>query len=183
MITKAVQIQLQHLKAPKWRPSSLLAEVAKNRPKSAMGGTWVGERGGGVSPQLILITWPQAVRKMRGVGGGRGERRGDMGQITAHSNPHSSFSLSFFPLCVRRGFDEKILHLAVQYRYNIFATSVTVTNSRYNLLCLCNGNEVTPDNLWSTCKDAQLCLSHGIMQIHCFHWVRILKGIPFLTGP
>jgi hypothetical protein len=38
-----------------------------------------------------------------------------MGQITAHSNPHSSFSLSFFPLCVRRGFDEKILHLAVQH--------------------------------------------------------------------
>ena len=45
----------------------------------------------------------------------RGERRGGMGQITAHSNPHSSFSLSFFPLCVRRGFDEKILHLAVQH--------------------------------------------------------------------
>jgi hypothetical protein len=39
-----------------------------------------------------------------------------VGQITAHSNPHSSFSLSFFPLCVRRGFDEKILLLAVQYR-------------------------------------------------------------------
>jgi hypothetical protein len=38
-----------------------------------------------------------------------------VGQITAHSNPHSSFSLSFFPLCVRRGLDEKILHLAVQY--------------------------------------------------------------------
>jgi hypothetical protein len=47
--------------------------------------------------------------------GGRGERRGGMGQITAHSNPHSSFSLSFFPLCVRLGFDEKILHLAVQH--------------------------------------------------------------------
>jgi hypothetical protein len=47
--------------------------------------------------------------------GWRGERRGGLGQITAHSNPHSSFSLSFFPLCVLRGFDEKILHLAVQY--------------------------------------------------------------------
>jgi len=78
-----------------------------------MGGAWVG--GGGVSLQLILITWPQAVRQMRGVGG-RGERRGGVGQITAHNNPHSSFSLSFFPLCVRGGgFDEKILHLAVQY--------------------------------------------------------------------
>jgi hypothetical protein len=38
-----------------------------------------------------------------------------MGQITAHSNPYSSFSLSFFPLCVRRGFDEKLLLSAVQY--------------------------------------------------------------------
>ncbi len=38
-----------------------------------------------------------------------------MGQITAHSNPHSSFSLSFFPLCVQRGFDENILLSAVQY--------------------------------------------------------------------
>ncbi len=74
------------------------------------------EGGGGVSLQLILITWPQAVRQMCGVGG-RGERRGGMGQITAHGNPHSSFSLSFFPLCVRRGFDEKILRLAVQYRF------------------------------------------------------------------
>ncbi len=33
--------------------------------------------------------------------------RGDMKQITAHSNPYSSFSLSFRPLCIRRGFDEK----------------------------------------------------------------------------
>ncbi len=30
--------------------------------------------------------------------------RGDMQQITAHSNPYSSFSLSFCPLCIRRGF-------------------------------------------------------------------------------
>ncbi len=65
--------------------------------------------GGGVSlRQLILKTWPQAVRQMRGVGrgeGGGGER-GDMKQITAHSNPYSSFSLSFCPLCIRRGFDK-----------------------------------------------------------------------------
>jgi hypothetical protein len=47
--------------------------------------------------------------------GGRGERRVGVGQITAHGNPYSSFSLSFFPLCVRRGFDEKILLSAVQY--------------------------------------------------------------------
>ncbi len=29
-----------------------------------------------------------------------------MGQITAHGNPCSSFSLSFSLLCVRRGFDK-----------------------------------------------------------------------------
>ena len=51
---------------------------------------------------------------MHGVGG-REERRGGVGQITAHSNPYSSFSLSFFPLCVRGGFDEKILLSAVQH--------------------------------------------------------------------
>ncbi len=50
-----------------------MAEVAEKRPKSAMGGTWVGERGGRSLPQLILITWPQAVRQMRGVGGEGGE--------------------------------------------------------------------------------------------------------------
>ncbi len=36
-----------------------------------------------------------------------GGGRSDMKQITAHSNPFSSFSLSFCPLCIRRGFDEK----------------------------------------------------------------------------
>ncbi len=50
-------------------------------------------------------------------GGGR-KRRGGVGQITAHSNPHSSFSLSFFPLCVRREFNEKVLLSAVQYSEN-----------------------------------------------------------------
>ncbi len=52
-------------------------------------------------------------------GGGREERRGGVGQITAHSNPYSSFSLSFFPLCIWQGFDEKILHLAVQYSLKV----------------------------------------------------------------
>ncbi len=31
-----------------------------------------GGGGGGVFLQLILITWPQAVQQMRGVGGGEG---------------------------------------------------------------------------------------------------------------
>ncbi len=39
--------------------------------------------------------------------GGGGERGGgDIQQITAYSNPYSSFSLSFYPLCIRRGFDK-----------------------------------------------------------------------------
>ncbi len=46
-------------------------------------------------------------------GSWRGERRGGMRQITAHSNPYSSFSLSFCQLFIRRGFDEKIPHVAV----------------------------------------------------------------------
>jgi hypothetical protein len=40
MITIAVQIQLQHSQAPKWRPSSILAEAAKNWLKSCLGGVW-----------------------------------------------------------------------------------------------------------------------------------------------
>ncbi len=49
-------------------------------------------------------------------GEGEGGRRTGVGQITAHSNPYSSFSSSSFPLCVRRGFDEKILHSAAPYK-------------------------------------------------------------------
>ncbi len=40
-------------------------------------GEYVGWGGGGVSLQLILITWPQAVRQMRNVG--RGEVGGGEG--------------------------------------------------------------------------------------------------------
>jgi hypothetical protein len=91
-----------------------LAEVAENCYNPAMG--VCGWGGGGASLKLILITWRQAVRQMRGVGRGEvgGEGRGDMRQITAHSNPYSCFSLSFFVLCIRRGFDEKISYVAVQ---------------------------------------------------------------------
>ncbi len=49
-------------------------EDAENCSNSAVGGTWVrGGEGGGVSLQLILITWLQAVREMRGVRGEGGE--------------------------------------------------------------------------------------------------------------
>jgi hypothetical protein len=33
-------------------------------------------------------------------------RRGDLQQITAHSNSYPSFSSSFCPLCIRQGFDK-----------------------------------------------------------------------------
>ena len=92
-----------------------MAEDAENHINSA------GGRGGAVGRGRSL---PSANPDNVAAGGatearfgGKGERRGGVGQITTHSNPHSSFSLSFFPLCVRRGFDEKILHLAVQYTY------------------------------------------------------------------
>jgi hypothetical protein len=63
-----------------------------------------------------------------------------VGQITAHSNLHSSFSLSFFPLCVRGGFDEKILHLAVQYsNYVCFHCFHAFACYHYRILSLRGG--------------------------------------------
>jgi hypothetical protein len=45
-----------------------------------MGSTrWGRERGGGVSLQLILITWPQEVRQMHSVG--RGKKEGGRGGV------------------------------------------------------------------------------------------------------
>ncbi len=70
IITIAVQIQLQYLQAPKRRLSSILAEAARICYNPAVGSVW-GGGGGEVSLQLILITWPQAVRQMRGGGGGK----------------------------------------------------------------------------------------------------------------
>jgi hypothetical protein len=73
--------------------------------------------GGGLSlGPLILITWPPAVRQTRNVGkvggggGEKGERRNVLLQITAHSNSCPSFSLSFCPLCIRRGFNKIFAH-------------------------------------------------------------------------
>jgi hypothetical protein len=45
MITIAVQIQLQYSQAPKWRPSSILAEAARICYNPAVGSVWGG--GGG----------------------------------------------------------------------------------------------------------------------------------------
>ncbi len=45
-----------------------------------------------------------------------GEREGgDMQQITAHSNPYSSFSLSFCSLCIRRGFDKNFARSSAEH--------------------------------------------------------------------
>jgi hypothetical protein len=43
---------------------------------------------------------------MWGWGGGGGGEGGGSQQITAHSNSYPSFSSSFCPLCIRRGFDK-----------------------------------------------------------------------------
>jgi hypothetical protein len=71
----------------------------------------MGKGGGAVRGRSLLSANPDNVAAGGATdalcGGGRGERRVGVGQITAHSNPYSSFSSSFFPLCVRRGFDEK----------------------------------------------------------------------------
>jgi hypothetical protein len=68
-------MQLQHFKAPKWRPSSLLAEDAENCSNSAMGGTWV-KGGGGRGNRR---SWPPLSHLLeagvRGGGGGQGEER------------------------------------------------------------------------------------------------------------
>jgi hypothetical protein len=79
-----------------------------------------GERGGGRSlpsanPANVTAGGATDARCGEGEEGGR-EGKGGVKQITAHSNPYSSFSLSFFSLCIRRGFNEKIPHVAVQNR-------------------------------------------------------------------
>jgi hypothetical protein len=38
-----------------------------------------------------------------------------MQQITAYSNPHPSFSLSFYPLCIRRGFDKNFARSCAEH--------------------------------------------------------------------
>jgi hypothetical protein len=53
------------------------------------------EGGGGVSPQLILITWPQAVRQMCGVGGG-----GEAGEKGWHGTDNNSWQPTFLFLLV-----------------------------------------------------------------------------------
>ena len=107
----------------------LLAEDAENCPNSAMGRTWV--RGGrslpSANPDNVAAGGATDARCGEG-GSWRGER-GDMKQITAHSNPYSSFSLSFYPLCMRRGFDEKIPHVAVQNRRHDY----TVKRHEFNV--------------------------------------------------
>ncbi len=92
-----------------------MAEDAENCSNSAVGGTWVRRGGGGVSLQLILRTWPQAVRQMRGVGGGGEE--GWRGIDNSSKQPLFLFLLVFLSALCPAGFDEKILLSAVQYTH------------------------------------------------------------------
>ncbi len=97
-----------------------------------MGSAWV-ERGGGRSipsanPDNVAAGGATDAR-CGGEGGEEGWRGIDNSSYC--SNPCSSFSSSFFPLCVRRGFDEKILRSAVQYtnkqEYRMLGTRNKVT--------------------------------------------------------
>ncbi len=90
----------------------------------------MGEKGGeggrslpSANPDNVAAGGATDARCGEGEEGG-GEGRGGMKQITAHSNPCSSFSLSFFPLCIRRGFDEKIPHVAVQHKIPVRISTV-----------------------------------------------------------
>jgi hypothetical protein len=74
MITKAVKIQLEHFEAPKWRPSSTLAEVSENCSNSAMGSTWVGEGGAEIDASWLPLSCLQEGCE-RGGGGGQGGER------------------------------------------------------------------------------------------------------------
>ncbi len=72
-------------------------------------GVW----GGGLSIVLLILINIAAGRCNGAQGGGGGGRQGGGGcsqQIATHNNLYSSFSLSFCPLCIRRGFDEKFAH-------------------------------------------------------------------------
>ncbi len=93
----------------------------------------MGEGGGrslpSANPDNVAAGGVTDARCGEGEEGGGGEGKGGMKQITAHSNPCFSFSLSFFPLCIRRGFDEKIPHVAVQNKPSDFKWSVNTCDS------------------------------------------------------
>ncbi len=108
-------------------------EVAENCSNSAIGSTGVGEREGGRSlpsanPDNVAAGGATDARCGEGEEGGR-EGRGGVKQIMTRSNPYSSFSLSFFSLCIRQGFDEKIPHVAVQNRQHDY----TVKRYEFNV--------------------------------------------------
>ncbi len=69
-------------------------------------------RGGGGGVSLLPVNPDNvaaggATDARCGEGGSWRWERSGMKRIKGHSNPYSSFSLSFCPLCIRRGFDKK----------------------------------------------------------------------------
>jgi hypothetical protein len=77
-----------------------------------------GGRGGGTLPQPSNpdnMAAGGATDVQRGGGEVGVEEGGDLQQITAHSNPHSSFSSSFCPLCIRRGFDKNFARSSAEH--------------------------------------------------------------------
>ncbi len=109
MITKAVQIRLQ---APKWRPSSPLAEVAENCPKSAMGSAWVG--GGGEEIDAAGLPYHIYWRRVWGGEGEGREKREQIRPCTKCSLHACSFTLclsfSYLRSAVAASFDIKKFH-------------------------------------------------------------------------
>ncbi len=118
MITVAVQFQLSYYGLQIRGHPQDLGRLLKIVPNEV--GVW----GGGFSLVLlillILITQQQAGAIDAQCGGGeKGGKGGEEGLLTAdnnNSNSNSSFSLSFCPLCIRKGFDKKFLHAMVRNR-------------------------------------------------------------------
>jgi hypothetical protein len=125
------------------------------------------------------------------VGGGGG---GCAQQITAHNNPYSfstPFSLSFFPLCIRRGFDKKFAQLyrtTIQPKTSRVGSARTVGHSK--------GKErkiITPKDDLSLRKydDSKLLKNRGIPyhvfqtlvpnSMHNNHWYRIFLKLHSTT--
>jgi hypothetical protein len=86
-----------------------------------LSGVW--GRGGGLPPPANpdnMATGGDTDAQYGEGGRWREGERGDMKQITAHSNPYSSFSLSFCPLCIRcvsGGGSIKISQMDVQNKW------------------------------------------------------------------
>jgi hypothetical protein len=85
----------------------------------------------------------QQTRNVGGKGEGGGEkreRRGCLWQITAHSNLYSSFSLSFCPLCIQRGFDKKFARNGAEQLQCTLVVWYSVCTTMTNFSCVSSTN-------------------------------------------